>query len=156
MRQFDTGATRDTDQGKLDFEGFLSPAVLERFAEYMNKHRHQADGQVRDSDNWQKGIPQVAYMKSGWRHFFDWWTLHRMSLNAPLTGAGEEHLEETLCAILFNVQGYLFEHLKRKHGSWSWALLKAAADESTEPATDYLADTRPQFEGNAVGRDEWR
>ena len=33
MRKFDTGATRDTVEGKFDFEGFLSQAVLNRYAE---------------------------------------------------------------------------------------------------------------------------
>jgi hypothetical protein len=107
MRQFDSGATRNLDDTKLDFEGFLSPLVIERFAEYMHKHRQQADGAIRDSDNWQKGIPQVAYMKSGYRHFFDWWKEHRGIRT-------NEGLEEALCALLFNVQGYLHEHLKGK------------------------------------------
>lgn len=157
MRTFETGATRDTDQGKHDFEGFLSPLALERFAEYMTKHRYQADGTVRDSDNWQKGIPMPAYMKSGWRHFFDWWKLHRMSLNAPLTGEMEDHLEETLSAILFNVQGYLHEHLKRKHGTWSYILLQEAAKEAAEKEraeiAAYQPDTRPVSEGEMRGID---
>jgi len=29
IRQFTTGATRDTSDGKLDYEGFISPLVLE-------------------------------------------------------------------------------------------------------------------------------
>ena len=62
MREFETGATRDTNDGKLDFEGFLSPLALVRYAEYMNKNRIQADGKVRASDNWQKGIPREVYM----------------------------------------------------------------------------------------------
>ena len=106
MRKFETGATRNTDDGKLDFEGFLSPAVLRRFAEYMHKNRVQADGQLRAADNWQKGIPKDAYMKSGMRHFFDWWENHR--------GVSNADLEEALCALFFNVQGYLFEVLKEK------------------------------------------
>jgi len=107
VRQFSTGATRDTDEGKYDYEGFLSPLVIERFGQYMNKHRKQSDGNLRDSDNWQKGIPQDAYIKSAWRHFMDWWKEHR--------GYGSrEGLEDALCALLFNVQGYLHEHLKRK------------------------------------------
>ena len=106
MRKFETGATRNTDEGKLDFEGFLSPAVLHRFAEYMHKNRVQADGNLRAADNWQKGIPKDAYMKSGMRHFFDWWENHR--------GLPAADLEEALCALLFNVQGYLFEILKEK------------------------------------------
>lgn len=122
MRKFETGATRDTDDGKFDFEGFLSPLVLERFGAYMHKHRKQADGSLRDSDNWQKGIPLIAYMKSGFRHFFDWWRCHRGLKPSSPPGKvhdftpGEE-LEETLCALLFNVQGYLHEVLKAKSGA---------------------------------------
>jgi hypothetical protein len=100
IRKFDTGATRDTDANKLDFEGFIHPLVIERYAEYMHKHRIQADGSLRDSDNWQKGIPKTAYMKSGWRHFFDWWKEHR----GFSTSAG---IEEALCALIFNAMGYL-------------------------------------------------
>lgn len=105
IREFDTGATRDTDDGKLDFEGFLSPLALERYAQYMHKHRRQSDGGMRDSDNWQKGIPLDAYMKSGWRHFRDWWREHR---GYPT----DEGIEEALCALIFNASGYLHEHLK--------------------------------------------
>lgn len=110
MREFTTGATRDNDDTKHDYEGFLSPLVIERFGVYMTKHREQADGQVRASDNWQKGIPKDAYMKSAWRHFLDWWKEHR--------GIGSrEGLEDALCALFFNVQGYLHEHLKTKSNS---------------------------------------
>ncbi len=107
MRQFETGATRDADVDKYDYEGFLSPLVLERYAQYMHKHRVQADGRMRDSDNWQRGIPRDAYMKSGFRHFMDWWRAHR---GLP----AREGMEEALCALLFNVQGYLHEHLRTK------------------------------------------
>lgn len=107
IRKFETGATRNTDDGKLDFEGFLSPIVLERYAQYMHKHRVQADGSLRDSDNWQKGIPKTAYMKSGFRHFFDWWKEHR-GLKT------KEGIEEALCALIFNASGYLFELLKNQ------------------------------------------
>ncbi|KAB0668955.1 hypothetical protein F6V30_14045 [Oryzomonas sagensis] len=104
MREFSTGATRDGDDDKIDFEGFLSPAVLERYAAYMNQHRTQADGNLRESDNWQKGIPLNAYIKSGWRHFFDWWRDHRRGVCN----------EEALCALIFNAMGYLHETLKAK------------------------------------------
>lgn len=107
FRKFETGATRDTDNGKYDYEGFLSPVVVERFGQYMHKHRVQPDGSLRDSDNWQKGIPLDAYMKSMWRHFHDLWKQHR---GYP----GQDTLEDSLCALLFNVQGYLFEILKAK------------------------------------------
>jgi hypothetical protein len=109
MRLFDTGATRNVDEEKLDFEGFLSPMVLRRFSEYMHRHRLQADGALRTSDNWQKGIPKDAYIKSAHRHFHDWWAVHRGYI--PLDPVP---LEEALCALLFNVQGYLHELLKEK------------------------------------------
>jgi hypothetical protein len=108
VRTFDSGATRDNDETKLDFEGFLSPDVLRRYAEYMNKNRKQADGNVRASDNWQKGIPRDVYMKSMWRHFFEVWTLHRAVPNID-EEARDAELAEALCALLFNVMGYVFE-----------------------------------------------
>ena len=102
VRLFPSGATRDTDQGKIDPEGFLSPLALEAFFKYMHKHRMQSDGTLRASDNWQKGIPVEAYMKSAWRHFFAVWRGHR--------GAGIA--VDDLCALMFNVQGLLHELLK--------------------------------------------
>ena len=108
FRTFETGATRDSDLGKFDYEGFLHPLVVQRFGEYMHKHRLQVDGSLRDSDNWQKGIPQEAYMKSGWRHFHEWWSVHRGV-------RGVEYLEEALCALMFNTMGYLLETLKRRN-----------------------------------------
>ena len=107
VRTFDTGATRDSDEGKHDFEGFLSPTVLKRYAEYMSKHRVQSDGSLRDSDNWQKGMPRKQYMKSLWRHFMDMWSQHRGL-------EGQDELEESICALLFNGQGYLHELLKER------------------------------------------
>jgi hypothetical protein len=107
VRTFETGATRDTDQGKLDYDGFLSPLVLERYARYMHKHRLQPDGQLRASDNWQRGMPRDAYMSSAWRHFVDWWAHHR-----GVTQIARDTIEEALCALLFNTSGYLHEHLK--------------------------------------------
>ena len=112
MRKFDTGATRDTDIGKNEYEGFYSPLVIEAFGDYMNKHRIQADGKLRDSDNWQKGIPKDAYMKSLWRHFLDAWFIHRGYKRIDAQTGEELTMKNVLCAILFNVQGYLFEILK--------------------------------------------
>ena len=108
MRTFETGATRDDDDGKLDYEGFLSPVVLRRYAEYMHKNRVQADGTMRAADNWQKGIPIEQYMKSKWRHFMETWRLWR-------GGAVDDvAIAESLCAELFNTMGMLHEVLKRQ------------------------------------------
>ena len=115
IRTFDTGATRDDDTNKLDYEGFLSPLVLIRYAEYMHKNRLQSNGKLRDSDNWQKGIPIEQYMKSKFRHFMSTWELYREMIN-PESYLGEElyeELEESLCAELFNTMGMLHELLRR-------------------------------------------
>lgn len=112
MRTFETGATRDSEEGKLDFEGFLSPLALEAFAEYMNVHRKQADGGLRASDNWQRGMGMDVFMKSAWRHFFSWWKIHR---GWPVTDERDGHsvtVDEAICGLLFNCFGYLHEHLK--------------------------------------------
>lgn len=113
MRTFETGATRNVDENKIDPEGFLSPSVIQAFSDYMNSHRMQADGSIRASDNWQKGIPQDAYMKSMWRHFLDVWSIHRGIARFDETGKEIDKVE-ALCATLFNVQGMLHEELKRK------------------------------------------
>lgn len=105
MRTFDTGATRDTADNKPDYEGFLSPLVIEAYGEYMLRHQVQADGTLRASDNWQRGIPQDAYIKSAFRHFVAWWSAHRRG----------EFAKEELLALLFNVMGYLHESLKREN-----------------------------------------
>jgi len=102
-----TGATRSVDVDKIDPEGFLDPLVVLRFSEFMHHHRKLADGSTRDSDNWQKGMPRSRWIKSLWRHFLDLWLIHR---NHPEL-ATEKDLEVTLCALLFNVQGYLREVL---------------------------------------------
>ena len=112
MREFKTGATRDNDITKNDYEGFLSPIVLERYGNYMTKHRKQADGKLRDSDNWQKGMPKDVYIKSMWRHFLDVWFIHRGYKRFDKQRNEEITIDEALCALLFNVMGYLFEILK--------------------------------------------
>lgn len=106
VRTFASGANRDVDTSKFDYEAFLSPEVLWRFGAYMHKNRFLRDGSVRDGDNWQKGIPIPVYMKSLLRHVFTTWRAHR-------AGTLEEY-EEELCAILFNTQGMLLEILKKK------------------------------------------
>ena len=43
-RNFDTGATRDTSSGKLEYFGFMHPLCDFSYANYMNQHRKMADG----------------------------------------------------------------------------------------------------------------
>jgi len=107
IRKFESGSTRDSDEGKLDYEGFISPIVLKKYAEYMNKHRIQSNGKLRESDNWQKGIPKEQYMKSLLRHVMDLWLEHRGYKS-------RDGIEEALCGIIFNSMGYLYELIKYK------------------------------------------
>ena len=107
-RTFESGANRDTDVNKLDYEGFFSPIVMEAFAEYMNNNRLLKDGTTRASDNWQKGIPLDVYMKSMYRHFMDVWMEHR-------GWDSRDGILDALCGLMFNVQGYLHELLKAKY-----------------------------------------
>lgn len=88
--------------GKLDYEGFLDPMVLRRFAQYMHKNRTLRDGSIRASDNWQAGFPRKQTIKSLIRHVWEVW----------LDWRGLSQLnEEALCAIIFNAQALLREQL---------------------------------------------
>jgi hypothetical protein len=105
IREYATGATRNRDDLELDFDGCLSPEFLLMYAAYMRRKRHQADGSIRADDNWKLGMPMNDYMKSGFRHFMDWWCEHH--------GAGSrEGMEDALCGLFFNVQGYAHEMRK--------------------------------------------
>ena len=107
MRTFDTGATRTSAEGKIEYARFFSPAVLRRYAEYLNEHRAQADGKLRDPDNWKKGIPKQNYMDSMARHFWEVWEHH--TGERPLAS---KPLQDAICALMFNCMGYLFEDLR--------------------------------------------
>lgn len=110
MRLFKGGASRDDATGKPDYDGFISPRVFIRFGQYMDKHRVQADGGLRDSDNWQNHFGEDHFavcMKSAWRHFVDWWSEHR-------GGTSREGIEDALCALMFNVIAYMDKLLKDK------------------------------------------
>ena len=112
MRQFETGATRDTDKDKLNYVKALSPIVLQRYVEYLGAHRLQSDGQLRDWDNWKRGIPHDTYSESLVRHVLSVWLLHQgfpaYDNHGPVT------LEDSLCGVIFNAMGYLHELLKKK------------------------------------------
>lgn len=111
VRTFESGATRDVEDHKNDYEGFLNPLVIRAFGDYMHHHRIQSDGNLRPSDNWQRGMGQKAYMKSMWRHFHDVWTIHRGYDAVDFNGESVDQVE-ALCALMFNVQGMLYEVLK--------------------------------------------
>jgi len=120
LRNFETGARRDSDVGKLDYEGALSPEVLRAFAIYMDFNRRLKDGTRRDTDDWQKGVPLDVYMKSASRHFMDWWLSHR---DYPIS----EGRIWALLGLMFNLQGYLHEYMKQHPSALALTLSAAMA-----------------------------
>lgn len=112
MRQFGTGATRDTAEGKPDYAGFYSALVMKRFGEYMMKHQQLPDGSTRDSDNWKAGIPQEVYVESLMRHVHD-----ILLWDEGYPELAREGAQDALCAIIFNAQGLLHELLKAEQAA---------------------------------------
>jgi hypothetical protein len=109
IRKFSTGSTRDTNEGKLEYARFFSPEVLHSFAKYMHKNRIQSDGQLRDPDNWKKGMSFQVYMDSMARHYWDIWLHHEGS-----SEMATETLEDSLAGLMFNTMGFWFDKLKNE------------------------------------------
>lgn len=108
VRQFDTGATRSPLGDKLEYDGYLNPMVLKRYAEYMKKHQTQSDGNKRAADNWQKNIPIESLHDSKLRHDMDVW-LHLRGYHCEAT----EEIEESLCAAIFGNMAILKQVMER-------------------------------------------
>lgn len=124
VREFSTGANRDRVEGKLDFLGFVSAKAERRFAAYMNKNRRLADGSLRDGDNWKRGIPIPVYADSLARHAQEVRELINDVVDSSgcitarnLTELPAYHsallaVDEAVCALYFNLQGWLHERVK--------------------------------------------
>lgn len=112
MREFSTGATRNSDDNKYVYNGFNSAFVEESFAKYMHEHRFQADGKVRAADNWKKGIPIEAYHASLHRHYIDLWKMLESGERWVVDSDGKSvDIIHVLNAIRFNVNGMLYHLL---------------------------------------------
>lgn len=109
MREFISGAIRDTSEGKLSYVKGLSPIVLRRYLQYLDEHRTQSDGNRRTFDNWKRGIAKDVYLDSGGRHFLDLWLL--CDGYAAEDNHGPVTIQNALCAIMFNTMGMLHELL---------------------------------------------
>jgi hypothetical protein len=111
IRKFDTGATRDDDEGKFEPWGFTSALVEKAYSAYMHKNRLQPDGEMRPSNNWTKGIPIPSYWHSLSRHVEDF----RLIYEGFPREARTQDILETLMAIKFNVEGLAYELLKSEY-----------------------------------------
>lgn len=112
-RIFPTGAYRNDNKGKFNYDGFINPAVENSFARYMHGHRKMEDGSLRDADNWQKGFSVDEIMQSLLRHVMDVHLLHRGY--EVIDEKGEKiTLEECLNGVKFNINAYILQLINEK------------------------------------------
>ena len=133
MRKLKTGATRDSDNGKYEYLGFINPLCDYSFAKYMHKFRTMADGTKRESRNWQKGFGLEIPAQSLVRHLEDFKLLHegffvyeyrkdkiverrvyKKKFAIPPPDHKEITFEDSLNAIRFNAEAYKLELLLRE------------------------------------------
>jgi len=76
IREFESGANRNSSLGKLAYKDFINPLNEYSFATYMDSKRLLDDGTYRNGDNWQHGIPQVSLADSLIRHVKEFELLH--------------------------------------------------------------------------------
>lgn len=134
-RTFDTGANRDTAEGKFEYLGAINPLCDFSFAKYMYGHTYLPDGTRRSSDNWQKGFGKEVLIHSLVRHVEDLKLLHsgyRVYEERTKTGVVKHILhasdrpldelnwkeitvEECCNAIRFNSEGYKLDEIKNNN-----------------------------------------
>ena len=114
LRNFDTGAIRDNDDSKINYQGALSPLVLEAYGAYIQKHSLLPDGTRRNNKNWQNLFGtheehRQVCIESAWRHFIDLLMEHDGY-------DSRDGLDEAIGGLLFNIQAYWFSVLKERKG----------------------------------------
>lgn len=114
LRNFDTGAIRDNDENKINYQGALSPLVLEAYGAYIQKHSLLPDGTRRNNKNWQNLFGtheehRQVCIESAWRHFIDLLMEHD-GYNS------RDGLDEAIGGLMFNIQAYWFSVLKERKG----------------------------------------
>jgi len=97
MRNFETGAVRDNDEGKEDYVETISWTALKRHAKYMTSKKGRYG-----SGNFKKGIPIESYEQSLVRH------LQKYFENKYEDGVCEVD-DDHLAAMIFNICGIMHE-----------------------------------------------
>lgn len=114
MRTFKTGATRDDDFGKLEYSNYIHPLCDFSYARYM-KTKQIIDGEYREWDNRQKGIPKDSLLASLVRHteilklLYKWYEVYELENGEIVVNpeniqewSNRKTIENELNAIRFN------------------------------------------------------
>lgn len=100
ITKFDTGAIRDSQEGKETYVETVSFRALRRFATYMTGKKKKYG-----AGNFKKGIPIENYEESLWRHVIKYF-------ENKYEGGTVEKEEDHLAAIVFNTFGIMHEENK--------------------------------------------
>lgn len=96
ITQFDSGAVRDTQDGKPNFLECFSPVAMWEYGMYM-----KGVSKRYPPDNWKRGIPQESALVSAERHLLQL----KMETEYGVPPDGTDHA----AALMFNVMVYLHE-----------------------------------------------
>lgn len=97
---FDTGAIRDSQEGKEDYIETIAWAAMKRYAQYMTEKKKKYG-----TGNFKKGIPISNYEQSLLRHI-------QKYLENKYEGGTIEATEDHLSAMVFNIFGIMYEERK--------------------------------------------
>lgn len=118
MRKFSSGATRDSNDDKVDYLK-ITPAIIDHsFGQYMRRKRVQPDGSLRDFDNWQGGFGDTPEENA--RQCLDSIDRHVKDIALILDGYTVNErgtpisLEDSWNAIRFGSQAGLFHFIKNR------------------------------------------
>jgi hypothetical protein len=95
ITQFKTGAIRDSQEGKTDYNETISWTALNRYARYMTGKKAKYG-----AGNFKKGIETWSYVQSMLRHVDKW-------MRNTYEEGNDEKDEDHLSAIVFNVFGIM-------------------------------------------------
>lgn len=105
VRKFETGAIRDSEEGKEDYIETISWTAFRRYAQFMTGKK------VRyGSGNFKKGIEISSYERSLVRHLVKY-------LSNKHEAADLEKNDDHLCAMLFNIFGIIHEEERIKNNN---------------------------------------
>ncbi len=99
---FQTGAIRDSQEGKEDYIETISWTAQKRFAKYMTDKKMKYG-----AGNFKKGIPISSYEQSLVRHL-------QKYLENKYEGGSTEPNEDHLSAMRFNIDGIMHEEERIK------------------------------------------